>query len=188
MEPILPDENYLDAYELIGCPVTEIQSMLTDLPINLGNRARPGITTNQVVQERAAVKIGKFLENLSVQNMSVAEILELNNLDNMPNDSYMLNRLKDICGKEAYREVYLKELLARDKRDSREREFPLEPIIEAVEAGTCRPPLIVELDNSQYVIDGRTRLYAAIASDRSIDVKVINDTNLKEYLEEINDY
>ena len=91
---------------------------------------------------------------------------------------------KDIRGKEGYREVYIKEQLARDKRDSREREFPLEPIIEAVEAGTCRPPLIIELDSGRYVIDGRTRLYAALAADKNIKVTLITN----EVLGEINDY
>ena len=62
MNPELIDENFLDAYEFIGCPVPEIQSMIAELPINLGDRSRPGMPHNQAIQERAVAKIGKFLE------------------------------------------------------------------------------------------------------------------------------
>lgn len=178
----LMDENYADAYELLCSLEPEVQKCVHNkMPFLKGN-----IETRRmiVLRENAATKLGTILDNLPVQNMSVDEILELNNLDNMPQDPYMLNRLKDIRGKEGYREVYIKEQLARDKRDSREREFPLEPIIEAVEAGTCRPPLIIELDSGRYVIDGRTRLYAALAADKNIKVTLITN----EVLGEINDY
>lgn len=174
----LMDENFLDAYELIGCPAEEVKEFVHSLPVNLG---RP-IPSDEWYREDVAKQIGKFLADLPVQNISVDEIVKLNNLANMPEDPYMLKALQDISGKEGYREVYIKELSARDKRDSREREFPLEPIIEAVEAGSCRPPLIIELDSGRYVIDGRTRLYAAIAANKDAKVIMVDDKNLKEYL------
>ena len=165
----LMDENYADAYELLESLDPAVQDFVKTLSVRLGKR----LPTEVHLIENAAKKIGKILDNLPVQNMSVSEILGLNNLDNMPEDPYMLQALKEISGKEGYREQYIKEQLARDKRDDREREFPLEPIIEAVEVGTCRPPLILELDSGRYVIDGRTRLYAALAANKSIDVTVI---------------
>lgn len=176
------DENYADAYELLCSFEPEVQkAVATKFPFLNG-----GVETQRMValRENVAKKLGSILDNLPVQNMSVGEIAKLNNLDNMPQDPYMLKALQDISGKEGYREVYIKELSARDKRDSREREFPLEPIIEAVEAGSCRPPLIIELDSGRYVIDGRTRLYAAVASNKSLDVTVITT----EVLGGINDY
>ena len=178
----LMDENYADAYELLCSFETEVQkAVATKFPFLNG-----GVETQRMValRENVAKKLGSILDDLPVQNMSVGEIAKLNNLDNMPQDPYMLKALQDISGKEGYREVYIKELSARDKRDSREREFPLEPIIEAVEAGSCRPPLIIELDSGRYVIDGRTRLYAAVASNKSLDVTVITT----EVLGGINDY
>lgn len=186
MEPVLQDENFLDAYELIECPVTEIQSMLAELPINLGKGARLG-WGNVEVQERTATKIGKFIDELPVQKLSVEEILELNNLTNLPDDIYTLKAIQKVRGKQGYKEVFIEEMLKRDKRAFRDREFPLEPLLEAVEVESCRPLLIVMLDNVQYVVDGRTRLYASIAADKDANVKVIDNTNLKEYLEEIND-
>ena len=178
----LMDENYADAYELLCSLEPEVQkTVTTKFPFLNG-----GVETRRMVvlRENVAKKLGAILDDLPVQNMSVAEILKLNNLDNMPEDPYMLQALKEISGKEGYREQYIKEQLARDKRDDREREFPLEPIIEAVEAGSCRPPLIIELDSGRYVIDGRTRLYAAVASNKSLDVTVITT----EVLGGINDY
>jgi hypothetical protein len=156
------DENYADAYELLCSLDPDVQkAVTTKFPFLNG-----GVETRRMVVLR---------ENVAKK---------LNNLDNMPQDPYMLKALQDISGKEGYREVYIKELTARDKRDSREREFPLEPIIEAVEAGSCRPPLIIELDSGRFVIDGRTRLYAAVASNKSLDVTVITT----EVLGGINDY
>jgi len=165
----LMDENFLDAYELIGCPEPNVQEFIKSLPINLG---RP-VPTDNWYREDAAKRMGKILEDLPVQNMSVQGILELNNLANMPEDPYTLQALKDISGKEGYKEVFKSEMLKRDKRDYREREFPLGPILEAIEAGTCRPLLIVELDSGRYVIDGRTRLYAALAANKEVAVKVV---------------
>ena len=66
--------------------------------------------------ENAIPKIGKILDNLSNQNMPAHEILGLNNLDNMPQDPYMLQALKEISGKEGYREQYIKEQLLLIKR------------------------------------------------------------------------
>jgi len=178
----LMDENYADAYELLCSLDPDVQkAVTTKFPFLNG-----GVETRRMVvlRENVAKKLGTILDDLPVQNMSVSEITKLNNLDNMPQDPYMLKALQDISGKEGYREVYIEELTARDKRDSREREFPLEPIIEAVEAGSCRPPLIIELDSGRFVIDGRTRLYAAVASNKSLDVTVITT----EVLGGINDY
>lgn len=164
------DENFLDAYELIDNPDPNIREFVSKLPLNLGK----GMPSDEWYREDSAKRLGSILENVVVQNLSVDEIIGLNNLANMPEDPYTLMRLKAIRGKEGYKAEYIKEMQLRDKRDYREREFPLEPILEAIEAETCRPPLILELDSGRYVIDGRTRLYAAIASNKSLDVKVVN--------------
>jgi len=169
----LQDENFLDAYELIGCPEPDVRDFVHSLPVNLGNKQRY-VPTEDYLREDVAKRMGKILAKVVVQNMSVDEIIGLNNLANMPEDPYMFMRLKDIRGKDGYKEAYIKEMQLRDKRDYREREFPLEPILEAIENGTCRPPLVMELDSGRYVIDGRTRLYAAIASNKSLDVRVVN--------------
>jgi hypothetical protein len=174
----LMDENYLDAYELIECPAEEVKEFVHSLPINLG---RP-IPSDEWYREDVAKQIGKFLADLPVQNMSVGEIVKLNNLANMPEDLYTLQTIEAIKGQEGYKETYIKEMLDRDKRDFREREFSLETIIEAVETGSCRPVLVVKLNNGQYVIDGRTRLYAAIAANKDAKVIMVDDKNLKEYL------
>ena len=157
-----------------------VQDLVKTIPMNIGN----GFPHQEHLRENAAKKIGMMLSKLPVQNIQVDDILKLNNLDNMPQDPYMVKALKNISGKEGYREVYIREQKERDRRDDREREFPLEPIIEAVESGTCRPPLIVEVESGRYVIDGRTRLYAALAANKSLDVTVITT----EVLGGINDY
>jgi len=162
------DENFLDAYELVDSPEPKVQEFIKSLPINLG---RP-IPADEWYREDAAKRIGKIIEELPVQNLTIDEITGLNNLANMPEDPYTLQAIKDISGKEGYKEVYLKEMLKRDKRDYREREFPLDSILEATESGTCRPLLILELDSGRYVIDGRTRLYAAIAANKNCNVKI----------------
>jgi len=174
------DENYADAYEFICSLEPVVQDLVKNMPINTGN----GFPHQEHLRDNAAKKLGVMLSKLPVQNMSTEDILKLNNLDNMPQDPYMVKALKDISGKEGYREVYMREQKERDRRDDREREFPLEPIIEAVESGTCRPPLIVEAESGRYVIDGRTRLYAALAANKNINVTVITT----EVLGGINDY
>jgi hypothetical protein len=176
----LMDEDYADAYEFICSLEPAVQDLVKTIPMNIGN----GFPHQEHLRENAAKKIGMMLSKLPVQNIQVDDILKLNNLDNMPQDPYMVKALTNISGKEGYREVYIREQKERDRRDDREREFPLEPIIEAVEAGSCRPPLIIELDSGRFVIDGRTRLYAAVASNKSLDVTVITT----EVLGGINDY
>ena len=166
----LMDENYLDAYELIDNPDPNVREFVGNLPLNLGR----GLPSDEWYREDAAKRVGKILENLPVQNLTIQQILGLNNLDNMPEDPYTLQALKEVSGKEGYREMFIQEMQKRDKRDYREREFPLEPILEAIENRTCRPPLILELKSGQYVIDGRTRLYAALASNWELDAKVVN--------------
>ena len=176
----LIDEDYADAYEFICSLEPAVQDLVKTIPMNIGN----GFPHQEHLRENAAKKIGMMLSKLPVQNIQVDDILKLNNLDNMPQDPYMVKALTNISGKEGYREVYIREQKERDRRDDREREFPLEPIIEAVESGTCRPPLIVEVESGRYVIDGRTRLYAALAANKSLDVTVITT----EVLGGINDY
>ena len=162
------DENFLDAYELIDCQEPKVKEFVQSLPVNLG---RP-VPIDDYLREYVVTKIGKLLDKVPVQNLSIDDILKLNNLDNMPEDMYTLQNIKRISGKEGYKEVYIEEMEKRDKRDYRDREFPLEPILEAVELGTCRPPLILELDNEKYVIDGRTRIYAALAANKSLNATV----------------
>lgn len=170
----LMDEDFLDAYEFIGNPVPEIKELIRNAGINLG---RP-IPTDDWRREKAAEKIGKIVKKLPVQKLDVQDIIRLNNLANLPEDTYTLEALKKVSGKDGYKQQYINEMLKRDKRDYRDREFPLDPIIQAVEDGSIRPLLIAEVNNVQYVIDGRTRLYAAIAANKSINVKVLNEDAL----------
>ena len=86
----LMDENYLDAYELIDNPDPNVREFVGNLPLNLGR----GLPSDEWYREDAAKRVGKILENLPVQNLTIQQILGLNNLDNMPEDPYTLQALK----------------------------------------------------------------------------------------------
>lgn len=173
---ILFDENVSDAHELIEYPIEEVQMFLKSLPVNYGRNT----PIDSHFREQVAERFGKILEDFPSQILSKDDLLGLNNLANMPEDNLTLTALSNISGKDGYKKAFIKELAERDRRDFREREFPLDPILQAVEQGTVRPPLVFEINSTRYLIDGRTRVYAAIAANRSLSVKVVNSEKFKE--------
>lgn len=167
---LIVEEDIADAYELICYPVDEVQEFLDTLGINFGSKS----PIDAHIRDRVARRFGKMFSEYPVQDLSVDELVELNNLTNMPEDYTTLQALEEVSGEEGYKEEYVKQLTLRDQRDYREREFPLDAIIEAVENDSIRPALVFELENKRYLIDGRTRVYAAVAADKSMKVRIIN--------------
>ena len=176
MNPYLIDENVADAQELIGYPDPAVYSFLRSLPFNYG-RNNP---IDNHYRDKLAEHFGPILEKFPNQILSKQDLLKLNNITNMPEDNITLDALVSVSGQQGYKEAFVKEVTVRDRRDCREREFPLEPIIEAVENETVRPPLVFELNDARYLIDGRTRIYAAIAANKSLSVKLVNSEKFKE--------
>jgi len=174
----MSDVGYFYAYELLGQHDPDIKEYVENLPIDIGSDH----PMDNYKRDKAAVEIGKILDKLPVQNLSREAILELNNLVNMPEDEYTLNEIKRVSGNTGYDKKFIEEMQKRDKRDFREREFAIADTLLAVENETCEPPLILDYKDKKFVIDGRTRIYAALAANKDIKITVINNETFKGVL------
>ena len=173
---IYEEVGYFYAYELFGQRDPEIIKFVENLPFDTG-------TDNPMDNHKrdfVCKLMGRIIDNLSFQNLKISEIKRLNNLLNLPEDEYTLKEVEEASGTEDYRNTFVKSMLKRDKRHMREREFDLEEIIDSVINGDCEPPMLLTTEGKTFVIDGRTRLYAAIAANTDINVRVIDSETFKE--------
>ena len=102
----LMDEDYADAYEFICSLEPAVQDLVKTIPMNIGN----GFPHQEHLRENAAKKIGMMLSKLPVQNIQVDDILKLNNLDNMPQDPYMVKALTNIIQNLLSENLHLRDL------------------------------------------------------------------------------
>jgi hypothetical protein len=73
---------------------------------------------------------------------------------------------------------------ARDAGEKRDRGYDVSDLIKSVKSGNYEPPVLLQLSSDLYVIGGRTRLYAALALDIPVKVKIISRDTFKQKLNE----
>ena len=75
--------------------------------------------------------------------------------------------------------IWLCRNLTSDKRENRKRTYEVTDLLDQIRSGKYHPPLVLSLKDGLYVIDGRTRLYAALALDIDPKIKIITKDNFE---------
>jgi hypothetical protein len=84
----------------------------------------------------------------------------------------------EISSTENPRKGYRDYMMRRDKSEKRQRGYDPVMNFDRIISGDYENPLVLYIDDSYYVIGGRTRLYASIAANSPIKIKIIQPSDL----------
>lgn len=91
-------------------------------------------------------------------------------------DQKFLNDILNLRGDPAVKEKYVKLMEERFKLTGRSYDnSETESIFDAVQSGTCEPAFFYYSGEQYYVLEGRARSYAALATGSSLSVKIITN-------------
>lgn len=163
---ILKENGYEEAWELISQPVPEIQSFVK----------QHGWTQD----DNLAKQIGSVIDRLPSTQIPAASISKLKNLANKPGEDKILTQIVNISGKPDAAQKYAEIMSARDRAEGRNRGYDVNGLIKSLQSGNYENPVILQLPTGNYVVGGRTRLYAALALNIPINVKVVNSKTFQK--------
>jgi len=148
-----------EAWELLGQKDPAIRKYVAGL----------GLQNDQASVNKVVPMIDKARQS----TINPSQIPQLKNLANKPADPQALKNILKIKGTPQAPEQFAKIMQARDQAEGRSRGYDVGKLINAISTGNYDPPVVLKLSSGNYVIGGRTRLYAALALNKPINVKVL---------------
>lgn len=129
-------------------------------------------------------KLTHIIDNLDLYLANYHHIKNFDNLENKDSDIGLLQKCKEISTLPNSRFLYKKLMQKRDLLDVDENGYPRKRgynvvlNFDRILSGDYEPPLIFLNDDKYYVVGGRTRLYASVATNLPIKVKVLTTKDL----------
>lgn len=158
---ILPESSSDEAWELLGQKDPAIQKYVAGL----------GLKNDQDSVNKVIPMIDKARET----TINPAQIPQLKNLANKPADKPALQNILKIKGSPQAAQQFAQIMQARDSAEGRARGYDVAKLIDAINTNRYEPPVVLKIAQQYFVVGGRTRLYAALALDKPIRVKVLED-------------
>ena len=164
MMGLLNESSSEEAWELVGQEEPTIRNLMNNKGYSY--------------DEESVEKLTPIIDNLPTIEVSYPQIKEFNNLENKESDKGLVKKMYKISSTENPRKEYRDYMMRRDKSESRHRGYDPVMNFDRVVSGDYENPLVLYIDDSYYVIGGRTRLYASIAANSPIKVKIIQPSDL----------
>lgn len=169
---IIKESSEEEAWELLGQEDPVIKNLVS-------NR---GYTND----EESARKLVPIIDRLPTLTFYPEQIKSFLNLENKQGDKGLVQKMFEISKSDDPREEYKEYMSERDKSENRIRDYDVASNFDNIVSGEYDPPLVLlndngnddERDDKYHVIGGRTRLYASIASNSPIKIKIIHPSDL----------
>jgi len=155
-----------EAWELVGQKDPDITRVVT----------KAGLKNN----EESVNKLIPIIDNTPKSTITPSQIAKLKNFNNKPGEESLIKDMIRISQSPNSRQEYADYMKERDEREGRDRGYDPVQNYDNVVAGSYEPPVLIDIDGTLYVVGGRTRLYAGLAANKSMNVKIINISQLTE--------
>jgi len=124
-------------------------------------------------------KLTPIIDNIPESTISPSQVSNLKNFNNKPNEESLIKDIVNISKSNNPRQEYIDLMTNRDKNDKdRKRGYDIGSLYDQVVNGAYEPPVLININGTLYVIGGRTRLYAGLAANKSMKVKILNVNDL----------
>jgi len=154
-----------EAWELLGQQEPNIQKFVKTL----------GLQNNQ----QSVEKLVPMIRNAQTSIINPNQIATLQNLANKgPADIQALRSILKIKGTPEAPQQFAKIMQQRDQAEGRNRGYDVGRLINDINTGKYESPVVLKTNSGMVVVGGRTRLYAALALNKSIKVKVLDPNKL----------
>jgi hypothetical protein len=161
---IIIESSYEEAWELVGQENSVISNIVSKSGYNN--------------DEESVQKLIPIIEKLPVKEFTYENIKEFKNLENKKNDKGLINLMKKISDTKNPRKEYDFFMKKRDSSENRNRGYEPVENFDRIVSGEYEPPVVLQVNGKYYVIGGRTRIYASIASNTPIKIKILKPNDL----------
>jgi hypothetical protein len=172
-------EGYQEAGELMSQTHPAIMQFLAKTGIP---HIKPGTAWTEEDNNNAIASckaIDQMPSNLTLQSKDIAK---LDNLANKPGQQQLPQQLLAISGQPDAAQKYIQLMQSRDQGEGRNRGYNVEDLVKKIQTGTYSPPILIKGGSGFVVVGGRTRLYAALATNTPIKVKVLDENSIRQAL------
>ena len=159
-----------EAWELVGQKDLNISKVINDA----------GFKND----EESVNRLIPIIDNTPETTISPSQISNLKNFNNKPGEESLIKDMISVSKSPDSRQEYADYMKKRDEKENRNRGYNPVQNYDNVVKGNYEPPVLININGTLYVIGGRTRLYAGLAANKSMKVKILNTSQLKEILKE----
>jgi hypothetical protein len=159
-----------EAWELVGQKDLNISKVINDA----------GFKND----EESVNRLIPIIDNTPEITISPSQISNLKNFNNKPGEESLIKDMISVSKSPDSRQEYADYMKKRDEKENRNRGYNPVQNYDNVVKGNYEPPVLININGTLYVIGGRTRLYAGLAANKSMKVKILNISQLKEILKE----
>jgi len=159
-----------EAWELVGQKDLNISKVINDA----------GFKND----EESVNRLIPIIDNTPETTISPSQISNLKNFNNKPGEESLIKDMISVSKSSDSRQEYADYMKKRDEKENRNRGYNPVQNYDNVVKGNYEPPVLININGTLYVIGGRTRLYAGLAANKSMKVKILNTSQLKEILKE----
>ena len=156
---IIIESSEEEAWELVG----QENSVISKIVSNAGYNN----------DEESVKKLIPIIDGLPEKEFTYEDIKNFKNLENKTNDKGLVNLMKKISNTKNPRKQYEIFMKKRDTGEKRNRGYDPVKNFDRIISGNYEPPLVLQVGGKYYVVGGRTRLYASIASNTPIKIKIL---------------
>jgi len=139
-------------------------------------------------KEEDIKKITLLIDSTKTTSISPSQIAKLKNFNNKSGEESLINDIIGVSKSQDPRQSYTDYMKKRDEREGRDRGYDPVQNYDNVVAGSYEPPVLIDIDGTLYVVGGRTRLYAGLAANKNMKVKILNATTLNNLDESLHDW
>lgn len=182
-------EGYLEAGELMSQTHPDVKEFLAQIGIE---HIPPGSAWSDD-QNNQAIELGKAIDSItSTETIPPTEIKDLKNLANksgqehLPEDIAKIGQQEGKSIEEKTKE-YSDFMTRRDAGENRKRGYDVKDLVDKIVNGNYSPPVLINGAGGLVVVGGRTRLYAGLATNTPMKVKILNADELKQRLKSMNE-
>lgn len=161
---IINETSYEEAWELVGQEDPTISSVVKGKGFEY--------------DEESVQKLVPIIDKLPEETFTYKEIKNFHNLENKENDKGLMKKMFNISKSNNPRKEYAKYMEERDSGENRNRGYEPVKNFDNLISGKYEPPVVFLSDGEYYVVGGRTRFYASIASNTPIRVKILREEDL----------
>ena len=168
---LLKEATSDEAWELVGQKDPNITKIIKDSGLKF--------------DQESVDKITPIIDKLPTTVINSSQISKLKNFNNKSGEESLIRDILSISKSKNPRQGYIDLMTNRDSNDTdssgtgRQRGYNIGSLYDQVVKGDYEPPILLSIKGTLYVIGGRTRLYAGLASSKNVKVKILHVKDLK---------
>ena len=164
MMGVIKESSTEEAWELVGQDDKVIKSVVKQAGYNN--------------DEESVERLTPIIYSLPTEDVDYTQIKTFYNLENKFGDKGLLSKMYQISKTDDPRKEYGEYMDKRDSGENRNRGYKPVKNYDRIVNNEYESPVVLKYNKKYYVVGGRTRLYASVAANKSIKIKILTKNDL----------